>query len=322
MRISYKNLLAAATMATLSFGAVAQTTWNMATPYPESEFHTRNIQQFVADVDKLSGGELKITVHSAQSLFKHPEIPRAVRSGQVEIGETLMANLSNQSPIFQVDAIPFLVTGYPSAKKLWQGQRPFVESYLKDQGMRLIYTVPWPGQGFFTRNEINSIADMQGIKFRTYNSTTEKMVSLMKGVPTTVEAVEIPQAFSAGIVDAMVTSAATGARTEAWTFSNYYYDTQAWMPKNMIYVNEAAFKRLSPKAQQAIIDAGKTAETRGWKMSEEVFTETTNILKGKMKYRQPSEQLTKALAQIGDVMSVTWAEAVGPNAEKILAPLR
>ena len=144
----------------------------------------------------------------------------------------------------------------------------------------------------------------------------------MKGVPTTVEAVEIPQAFSAGIVDAMVTSAATGARTEAWTFSNYYYDTQAWMPKNMIYVNEAAFKRLSPKAQKAIVDAGKAAETRGWKMSEEVFTETTNILKDKMKYRQPSEQLTKALAQIGDVMSVTWAEAVGPNAEKILAPLR
>ncbi len=322
MRTSYKNLLAAATMATLSFGAVAQTTWNMATPYPEAEFHTRNIQQFVADVEKLSGGELKITVHSAQSLFKHPEIPRAVRSGQVEIGETLMANLSNQNPIFQVDAIPFLVTGYDSAKKLWQGQRPFVEAYLKDQGMRLVYTVPWPGQGFYTKNEINSIADMAGIKFRTYNSTTEKMVSLMKGVPTTVEAVEIPQAFSAGIVDAMVTSAATGARTEAWTFSNYYYDTQAWMPKNMIYVNEAAFKRLSPKAQQAVIDAGKTAETRGWKMSEEVFTETTNILKSKMKYRQPSEQLTKALAQIGDVMSVTWAEAVGPNAEKILAPLR
>jgi TRAP-type C4-dicarboxylate transport system substrate-binding protein len=322
MRTSYKNLLAAATMATMSFGALAQTTWNMATPYPEAEFHTRNIQQFVADVEKLSGGELKITVHSAQSLFKHPEIPRAVRSGQVEIGETLMANLSNQNPIFQVDAIPFLVTGYDSAKKLWQGQRPFVETYLKDQGMRLVYTVPWPGQGFYTRNEINSIADMEGIKFRTYNSTTEKMVSLMKGVPTTVEAVEIPQAFSAGIVDAMVTSAATGARTEAWTFSNYYYDTQAWMPKNMIYVNEAAYKRLSPKAQQAIVDAGKAAETRGWKMSEEVFTETTNILKDKMKYRAPNEQLTKALAQIGDVMSVTWAEAVGPNSEKILAPLR
>ena len=322
MRMTHKSLIAAAATATLSFGAVAQTTWNMATPYPESEFHTRNIQEFVADVNKMSGGELTITVHSAQSLFKHPEIPRAVRTGQVEMGETLMANLSNQSPIFQVDAIPFLVTGYPSAKKLWEGQRPFVETYLVANGMRLIYAVPWPGQGFFTAKEIKGIADMEGVRFRTYNSTTEKMATLMKAVPTTVEAVEIPQAFTAGIVDAMVTSAATGVRTEAWTFSNYYYDTQAWMPKNMIYVNEAAFQRLSPKVQQAILDAGKSAEERGWAMSEAVFTETTNELKDKMQYREPNADLTRALAQIGDVMSAEWADAVGADSEKILAPLR
>jgi TRAP-type C4-dicarboxylate transport system substrate-binding protein len=294
----------------------------MATPYPQSEFHTRNIQEFAADVDKLSGGELKITVHSAQSLFKHPEIPRAVRTGQVEMGETIMSNLANQSPIFQVDSIPFLVTNYADARKLWQGQRPFVEDYMKSQGMRFIYAVPWPGQGFFTKKEIKTIADMSGVKFRTYNSTTEKMATLMKAVPTTVEAVEIPQAFSAGIVDAMVTSAATGARTEAWTFSTYYYDTQAWMPKNMVYVNEAAFRRLSPKAQQAIIEAGKTAETRGWKMSEEVFTTSTDAIKAKMQYRAPNAALTKELAKIGDLMSVDWAKAMGPNAEKVLAPLR
>jgi TRAP-type C4-dicarboxylate transport system substrate-binding protein len=322
MRTSYKNLLVAAATVTISFGAVAQTKWNMATPYPQAEFHTRNIQQFAADVDKLSGGELKITIHPAQSLFKHPEIPRAVRTGQVEMGETIMSNLANQSPVFQVDSIPFLVTNYADARKLWQGQRPFVEDYMKSQGMRFIYAVPWPGQGFFTKKEINSISDMAGVKFRTYNSTTEKMATLMKAVPTTVEAVEIPQAFSAGIVDAMVTSAATGARTEAWTFSTYYYDTQAWMPKNMVYVNEAAFRRLSPKVQQAIIEAGKTAETRGWKMSEEVFTETTAAIKAKMQYRAPNAALTKELAKIGDLMSVDWAKAMGPNAEKILAPLR
>ncbi len=322
MRTSYKNLLVAAATVTISFGAVAQSKWNMATPYPQSEFHTRNIQEFAADVDKLSGGELKITIHSAQSLFKHPEIPRAVRTGQVEMGETIMSNLANQSPIFQVDSIPFLVTNYADARKLWQGQRPFVEDYMKSQGMRFIYAVPWPGQGFFTKKEIKTIADMSGVKFRTYNSTTEKMATLMKAVPTTVEAVEIPQAFSAGIVDAMVTSAATGARTEAWTFSTYYYDTQAWMPKNMVYVNEAAFRRLSPKAQQAIIEAGKTAETRGWKMSEEVFKTSTDAIKAKMQYRAPNAALTKELAKIGDLMSVDWAKAMGPNAEKVLAPLR
>lgn len=322
MRTPKKGLLAIGTLALMSFGATAQTTWNMATPYPEAEFHTQNINQFAQDVNKLSGGELTIKVHSGQSLFKHPEIPRAVRSGQVEIGETIMSNLSNQSPLFQVDSIPFLVTSYDSARKLWDGQRPFVEAYLKDQGMRLIYAIPWPGQGFFTKKEINKLADLEGVRFRTYNSTTEQMARLMKAVPTTVEAVEIPQAFSAGIVDAMVTSAATGLRTEAWEFADYYYDIQAWMPKNMIYVNERAFQRLSPKAQQALIDAGKEAEVRGWKLSEEVFSDTTAQLKSKMNYQLPSEELMKGLAQIGDVMTATWAEAVGPDGEKMLAPLR
>jgi TRAP-type C4-dicarboxylate transport system substrate-binding protein len=315
-------LASLAAAATLSFGVAAQTTWNMATPYPESEFHTKNIREFVEQVKEQSGGELNITVHSAQSLFKHPEIPRAVRAGQVEIGETLMSNLANQDPIFQVDAIPFLVTDYSSAQKLWQGQRPFVEEYLKSQGMRLLYAVPWPGQGFYTKKQIDKIADMAGVKFRTMNSTTEQMAALMKAVPTTVEAVEIPQAFSAGIVDAMVTSAATGMRSEAWTFANYYYDLQAWMPKNMIYVNEKAFSRLSPKAQKALLEAGAAAETRGWAMSEQVFSETTQQLAGKLNYQKPSEQLARDLAQIGDVMSATWAQAVGPNAQKVLAPLR
>lgn len=322
MRTSTKSLLALGTMALMSFGATAQTTWNMATPYPEGEFHTRNINQFAQDVNKLSGGELSIKVHSGQSLFKHPEIPRAVRTGQVEIGETIMSNLSNQSPLFQVDSIPFLVTSYDSAAKLWQGQRPFVEAYLKDQGMRLLYAVPWPGQGFFTKKEINKLADMEGVRFRTYNSTTEQMARLMKAVPTTVEAVEIPQAFSAGIVDAMVTSAATGLRTEAWTFANYYYDIQAWLPKNMIYVNERAFQRLSPKAQKAVLDAAKEAEARGWKLSQEVFADTTNQLKGRMNYRQPSDELMKGLAQIGDMMTASWAQAVGADGQKMLAPLR
>jgi len=318
----YKNLIAFGAAATLSFGVAAQTTWNMATPYPESEFHTKNIQAFVADVAKRSGGDLSIKVHSAQSLFKHPEIPRAVRTGQVEIAETLMSNLSNQDPIFEVDAIPFLVTGYDSAKKLWTGQRPFVEEYLKAQGMRLIYAVPWPGQGFYTKKEINKIEDMAGMRFRTQNAVTEQMAALMKAVPTTVEAVEIPQAFTAGIVDAMVTSAATGVRTEAWTFSTYYYDLQAWLPKNMVYVNERAFSRLSPKAQQALLEAGKEAETRGWALSEEAFTATTEDIKKRMEYRQANEALARSLAQIGDVMSAKWSQSVGAKGQQILAPLR
>jgi TRAP-type transport system periplasmic protein len=54
--------------------SVQATTLDMPTPYPDKTFHTQNISQFAADVDAATQGALKIKIHSAGSLFKHPEI--------------------------------------------------------------------------------------------------------------------------------------------------------------------------------------------------------------------------------------------------------
>jgi TRAP-type transport system periplasmic protein len=319
------KLLAASGLAlslALSATVSAQTTWNMATPYPEAEFHTRNIAQFAEDVSELTNGALRITVHSGQSLFNHPEIRRAVRTGQVDAGEMMMANLANEDPIYAVDNLPFLVDGYETARKLWEAQRPMVEQRMRDNGLILLYTVPWPGQGFYTTRELQSAADLTGLRFRTYNAITANMATLMGATPTTVEAVEIPQAFSAGIVDAMVTSAATGYRTEAWEFSNYYHDLQAWLPKNMVFVNQRSFSRLSDADQAAVLEAAARAEARGWAMSEAVFTETTDNLAQRMTRVEPSEALREGLRAIGAQMAAAWAAEAGEDGQRLLEALR
>ncbi|WP_163576846.1 TRAP transporter substrate-binding protein [Halomonas faecis] len=315
-----KALTTAGILAAMGFAttASAETTWNMATPYPEAEFHTQNINRFAEDVSEMTGGELNITIHSGQSLFKHPEIRRAVRTGQVAAGEIMMSNLANEDPMYSVDAIPFLIDGYDKAEALWDAQRPFVEERMADDGLVLLYAVPWPGQGFFTTKEINDISDMEGVRFRTYNSMTEEMATLMEATPTTVEAVEIPQAFSAGVVDAMVTSAATGHRTEAWEFSEYYYDLQAWLPKNMIFVSQNAFDALPEEQQKAVLDAAQEAETRGWEMSEAVFEESTADLGERMTILEPSDTLRQQLNEIGKTMASEWSEEVGPDGQTVL----
>ena len=230
--------VAAASAVALTFGmvtsAAAQTSWDMATPYPEGEFHTQNITQFAQDIADATSGDLQITVHSGASLFKHPEIKRAVQNQFVPLGEVLMANLFNDDPVFGADNIPFIATTYEEAKALWDAQRPIVEAKLAEDGIRLLYAVPWPGQGFYTNKPLESGGDLEGMRFRTYNATTARMAELLGASPTTIEAVEIPQAFSTGIVDAMVTSGATGARTKAWDFTTEFYDLQAWLPKNMV----------------------------------------------------------------------------------------
>jgi TRAP-type C4-dicarboxylate transport system substrate-binding protein len=214
--------------------AQAANVWDMPTPYPEAEFHTKNVNLFANDLVRRSNGQIKIKVHSAQSLFKHPEIKRAVRTGQVPIGELLMANMQNDDAIFGADVVPFLATSHQQAMALYRAQRPHVEKRLKKRGMRLLYAVPWPGQGFYTKRTITRVADLQGVKFRTYNAATARLADLMGAVPTIVEVVEIPQAFATGIVDAMVTSGATGVRAKAWDFVQHFYDLNAWLPKNMV----------------------------------------------------------------------------------------
>ena len=315
----FKMLAVASTVGLMSVSAASATTWEMPTPYPEAEFHTKNVRLFAEDVAKATDGSLTINIHSGQSLFKHPEIKRAVQTGQVQIAEMLMANLLNEDAIFGADAVPFLASSYPEAEKLWKAQRGMVEERLAKQGMRLLYAVPWPGQGFYTKEPITSLDDLKGVKFRTYNSATASMAELMGSVPTIVEAVEIPQAFSTGVVDAMVTSGATGLRTKAWDFSSYFYDLNAWMPKNMIFVNEQAWRKLSDAEREAVQKAAEAAETRGWAMSKEVSDYSATELAGNgMKVSAGSDELVSQLKEIGAKMATDWEVSAGADGAKLI----
>ncbi|MEE9446812.1 MAG: TRAP transporter substrate-binding protein, partial [Arenicellales bacterium] len=200
----------------LSSAAMAETKWDMPTPYGDGVHHTKNVNHFADDVKAATNGELNIVVHSGASLIKHPEIHRAVRSGQVPAGEMFMGLLGNDNPIFKADNIPFLASDFASAKKLWAASRPAIEAALHKDGIKLLYAVPWPPQGFYTKKAIASGADLKGMKLRAYSPATSRLAVLLEATPTTVQTPEIPQAFSTGIIDAMVTSPSTGVSSQSW----------------------------------------------------------------------------------------------------------
>jgi len=315
--------LAGAVLAGFATASATAATWDMPTPYPEGNFHTKNILQFAQDIDKATNGALKIKVHSNGSLFKHPEIKNAVRSGQVPVGEILLSNLGNESPIFAVDSLPFLAANYDAAKKLWNASRAATNKLFDQQGMMVLYSVPWPPQGIYTRKELKALDDMKGIKFRTYNPATSQLAKLAGAVPTQVEAADIPQAFSTGRVDAMITSASTGVNSKAWDFVTYYHDTQAWLPKNVVLVNKKAFRALDKKTQDAIMTAAKAAEERGWKASVEENVVMTKTLADKgLKVVKPSPELRTGLQKVGEQMSKEWAEKAGKDGEVVLKAYR
>jgi TRAP-type C4-dicarboxylate transport system substrate-binding protein len=305
----------------LGFGSIAgaQTKWDMPTAYPANNFHTENIAQFVADVDKATAGKLKITVHSNASLFKANEIKRAVQTDQAQIGEILISGYSNEDPLFGIDSIPFLATSYADAGKLWKSSRAAVQNHLAKQGLRVLYAVPWPPQGIYSSKPIAALADMKGLKMRTYNPATSRIAELAGAQPVTIQAAELAQAMATGAVNANITSGATGYDSKAWEQVKYFYDTQAWLPKNIVFVNEKSFQALDKPTQDAVLKAAADAEARGWKVSEEKTKwYLEQLAKNGMTVAPPSPALAGELKKIGETMTAEWVKQAGPDGQAVI----
>lgn len=316
-----RALLAAALA--LPLAAAAQTKWDMATPYADTEFQTKNVRQFADEVKKMSGGKIDITVHSAQSLIKNPEIKRSVQTGLVPAGEFFMSNIGPENPMFEIDAIPFFASGYPEARALWEVSRAPITALFEKQGLRMMYSVPWPSQAFFTKEPVKSLADIKGKKMRTYNAQTARLGTLMGVIPTTVQATEIPQAFSTGVIDLMFTSTPTGVTTRAWEYTRYFYDTGAWVPKNVVVVNTGAFGKLPADVQKAFTSAAAVAEKRGWEWSEQENDQRRNELgKNGLKIEPITPQFKAELKKIGDTMLSDWLAKAGDDGKRLVAEYR
>lgn len=311
--------LAAAVLLAAAGASLAQTRWVLPSAYPPANYHVENLNQFAADVDAATKGSLKITVHPNASLFKAPDIKRAVQTGQAQAGEVLLSLHENENPVFGVDVVPFLATSFEQSKKLWEASRETVEKALDEQGLKLLYATPWPPQGIFTKKELNSIGDMKGLKWRAYNVGTSRIAELVGAQPVTIQAAELAQALATGVVDGLMTSSATGVDSKIWESLTHYYDTQAWIPKNIVFVNKAAFDGLDPAVQKAVTDAADAAEVRGWEFGVEKTTAYLETLKSAgMTVVAPSEELKKDLAEVGAKLTADWLAKAGKEGTAVL----
>lgn len=301
----------------------AQTKWDLASAYPPGNFHTKLLGEFASEIDKASGGKLKITLHPAASLFKAPEIKRAVQGGQAQAGEILLVNYQNENQIFGADGIPFLAVSYDEAMKLWRAQKPILEKKLAEQGIMLMYSVPWPPQGIYTKKPINAAADLKGIKWRAYSPATGRIAELVGAQPVTVQAAELSQAMATGVVEATMTSGATGVDSKMWEQMKYYYDVQAWLPKNAVLVNKKAFDALDPATQKAVRKAAADIEAKGWAESRKVMTDTTNTLKANgMTVSPPSAQLKADMQKVGATLLQEWLKNAGADGDQMVKAYR
>ncbi|WBV44079.1 TRAP transporter substrate-binding protein [Pseudoroseomonas cervicalis] len=326
--LSRRTLLAAGAAGALAGGltgraAQAQTRWQFATPYPDGNFHTRNLRQFVEEAQQASAGRLQVQIHSNAALLKMPEIRRGVQTGQVQLGEILISAYGNEDPFFELDGIPQLVTSYAQARKLAELSRPYIEARLKRTGITLLYMVPWPPSGFYTNFPVDTIEALRGNKMRTFSAATNRFATLVGATPTLVQAAEVAQAFATGVVNSMVTSAATGVDVQAWDFAKFFTPIGFTWTKNAVFVQSRAFEALPADLRDAILAAARTAETRGWQMSDAEQVAREKILADRgMTVNQPSDALKEGMAKVSETMVQEWLAKAGDDGRKLIEAYR
>ncbi len=303
--------------------ASAQTKWDLPTGYSANSFQTQNVQQFANEVDQLTGGKLKITLHPGGSLYKANEIKRAVQTGQVQAAEFILSGAANENPLFGVDSIPFLATSYGDAKRLYTAAKPAQDKLLASQGVKVLFTVPWPGQSLYSLKPVTTPADFAGTKMRAYNPATTRIAQLLKAQPVTIQLAELGQALATGGVQNFLTSSASGVESKLHEQVKYFYPVSAWLPRNATVVSQKAFDALDKPTQDALLKAAAAAEERGWATSEKLDGEYIRELGAKgMTIAAPSDSVKKELTAIGDTMTAEWIKTAGADGQAVIDAYR
>jgi len=310
-----------ATAATAAVATVAHATekWDMPMAYSASNFHSATGAEFAKCVTTGTGGGIEIVTHPSGSLFPGAQIKRAIQTGQVPIGERLLSGHQNENAIFGFDSVPFLATSFDDAEKLWQAAKPSLDTLLAGQNLTLLYSVPWPPQGLYFRDEVKSVADMEGIKFRSYNNATSRLAELTGMLPVTIEAAEISQAFATGTADAMVSSGSTGYDRKVWESLNYFYEVDAWLPRNYVMVNSDVWAGVSDADKNVIRGCASLAEYAGnWRSKEYTGFTLQGLRDGGMTVERANPTMTAELRAIGETMTSEWLEAAGAEGQAIV----
>ena len=320
MKIIAKTIPAFLCLAPLANNAVAAEMWDMPTAYPASNFQTINAQEFSVCVSKGTNGDISITLHPNGSLFKGNDIKRAVQTGQTQIGERLLSSHENENPVFGTDSIPFIATTYEDSVKLYKAARPELDRVLEGQGLKLLYSVPWPPNGLFFNKDVQSVADMAGIKVRAYNKESARIAALTGMTPVSLEAAEISQGMAAGVINSLMTSSVTGKDSRVWEQLNHFYQVKAWMPRNFVIVNNGVWTALSKEKQSVLLDCAAKAEAAGLEKSKTADAEAIAALKSNgMQVLPPSDKLAAELAKIGEKIAAEWTANAGPAGNTIMA---
>lgn len=268
-----KRLLAAGCVAAAFFGAAGavqaqDVTLKLHQFLPARAAIPANfLTPWAEKVEKESGGRIKIEHYPSMQLGgKPPELAQQVTDGVVDMIWTVMGYTPGRFPRAEAFELPFMVTNGE------QTSRAFNEYYEKHMqndfpGMKVI-AVHTHGAGLLhTKDPVNKLEDIQGMKLRGPTRVITQMLSSFDAVPVGMPVPAVPEAVSKGVIDGAVIpwevtlplkmTELVGNHTE---FSG---DRGLYSATFLFAMNQASYDAL-PDDLKKVIDDNSGAEAAAW----------------------------------------------------------
>lgn len=239
--------------------------WDMSMEDRANSLPGEGATAFAEDVKRRSAGQIAITIHHGGALgFKNKDHLNALRDGVLPLAQSLAGTFSGQEPIFLLSSLPFVARTLDEAKTLYDMSRLAYDQALAKHGQKLLYASPFPPTGIWAKKPIRSIADLKGLKVRTYDVNGTITFKNLGAAPLQVSFSDVVPQLSTGNLAAVLTSADGGRSLKFWEFLLVFNDVGYAFPLNITAVSLDAFNKLTTEQKQAVTEAAAAAEIRDW----------------------------------------------------------
>jgi TRAP-type C4-dicarboxylate transport system substrate-binding protein len=198
-------LMVAAACAGLSASASAQITLKLHHFLPpKAPAHTKMLVPWAEDVEKASGGKVKIEIFPSMALGgKPPELINQVRDGVVDIVWTVNGYTAGLFPRSEVFELPFVHTNSATATNLamrdMYNSGAISEEY---SSVKVMFLHVHAGQAIHMADkEVRTPDDLKGLKMRIPTRTGAWIIEALGAAPVAMPVPALPQALSKKVVD-------------------------------------------------------------------------------------------------------------------------
>jgi TRAP-type transport system periplasmic protein len=305
----------------LTSNVIADPRWTMATEYPATSMAGEGVSRFIAAVKARSTNTIELAASYDAALgIKSAEMLAAVNTGKVAFADTFLPAVAAADPVFGLSALPCIASSYGDARRLADLARPAYAAALERQGVRLLYLVPWPASGIWSKTPPRSAADLTALRLRTYDPTSTRVMLDAGTKAELLSFADTMPRLNDGTLTGVLSSGDGGAGRKLWEFLPHFLELNYAFPLSVGVVSNQLFNGLSDTEKSHINTAATDTENALWDLVQTRVAENYARMRSNGVAIETSipRELRDTLQTACAPATRAWTTATGDEGRKLL----